>query len=225
MRNFIASLVMFVSVISNAYAAGNQVYIDQIGNNSNLNVVQTGDGNNAGSATANTISHGDSQTINIQQIGVNNNTNFNIVGTGTSASSTVTGNLNTTVITCGSDSGTCDNATLHANATGDNNNMSITSVINSTSTIDITGGGNHATINNTSTNMLGASAAITVQGDSNTVGVTQDGVAGTNGHSATVSVIGTQNNVSVMQGGMSDSTVSVSTNGIGNNISVKSNHQ
>ena len=152
---------------------------------------------------------------NVQQIGVNNNTNVNIVGSGTAAASSVTGNQNNVTITCGNDSGSCDNSTLHANVSGDNNTAFINSTINSTSAIDITGGGNHATINNSSTNMLGASAAITINGDTNTVGVTQDGVAGTNGHQATVTVTGGMNNVSVMQGGTVDSNVSVSTNGTG----------
>ena len=93
MKNIIASLVMFVFALSNAYA-GNSVYIDQIGNNSNLNVTQTGSGNNVGAPTANMISHGDSQTINVEQIGVNNNANVNIVGSGTAAASSVTGNQN-----------------------------------------------------------------------------------------------------------------------------------
>ena len=42
MRTLIASLVMFVFALTNAYAAGNEVYIDQIGNNSTVNVTQTG---------------------------------------------------------------------------------------------------------------------------------------------------------------------------------------
>jgi len=224
MRNFIASLVMFVSVISNAYAAGNGVYIDQIGNNSTVNVTQTGSGNQLGNSTQSTALHGDSQTVTIDQVGMNNVANVSIDGAGTSVTSQVNGNNNNVNINCGV-GGSCGNSTLRANASGSGNSLSITSMGNSTSTIDVNGSNNQATISNTSGNLMGAQAGINILGDTNVVNVTQDGVAGINGHSATVSVTGGANNIAVSQGGTVDSTVNISSVGSGNTINVKSNHQ
>jgi hypothetical protein len=229
MRNYVAfAMFCFSLLVSNvSYGAGNSVYMDQIGDNSTLTVTQTGSGNALGTNSASAKFGGDSQTVLITQIGMNNTHDVTIDGSRTTFNSNVTGNNNQTAINCGTPgSGSCNDATLKANASGDGNTMRIRSTGMSDSEIIITGDTNTAVINNSSSSLLGSKALIDISGgNDNSVGIVQDGTAGVNGHDASVTVVGASNTVNVAQGGTVDSTVRVTTTGSSNTINIKSNHQ
>lgn len=222
-------LAMLSLTASSAWAQGagsNNVYIDQIGDGSSITVNQTGSGNTAGNSTQSMTFNGNNQTVSIAQIGDLNTHTVNIQGAGANITSTVTGSLNAVTISCGSGgagpSGSCTDTSVTANATGDSNTLGATVGAKTSASIDVNGSHNTATIESSTTNMLGSSATITSTGDSNTIDISQSGPAGANGFNAQVTVTGSTNNIGVVQSGTVDSTVKINTTGSGNSISVHS---
>jgi hypothetical protein len=72
---------------------------------------------------------------------------------------------------------------------------------------------------------MGAESLVNISGGGgNTVGIVQDGAAGSNGHVAELSITGATNNINIQQGGNVDSTIKATINGSGNTLSVNSNY-
>ena len=71
-----------------SYAAGNEIYIDQVGDGDTINITQTGSTNKVGSSTTDAVINGGGNTVTIDQVG-NNNEVVMSVGT-TSGGATVT---------------------------------------------------------------------------------------------------------------------------------------
>jgi hypothetical protein len=222
--------------LSYAQSGLNTVYMEQIGSNSTIDVVQAGPGNAAGDSMKNNSFEGNSQTISIQQIGMGNIGDFTMHGDNASLSSNVVGNTNTVTVNCGNGStpggssgpgaSSCDHANIIANATGDNNALLITAGYKTTAKIDVKGSTNTATISNTSNNLLGAMSTITTEAgsNSNTLNITQSGPAGLNGFIANIDLTGasSSNTIMVTQTGTVDSNVQIHSNGSNNNITVHS---
>jgi hypothetical protein len=223
-----ALFVFFTS--THAWSQANTVYIDQIGNNSVIDMTQTGSNNVIGTGSSNTKSYGNNQQITISQIGSNNVAALNIQGNNSTVLSTVTGNLNNLTVDCGAGTAnlaSCNDTNITVNATGDSNNMTVTSGAKNTSTTNITGDTNNLTITSgvdNSSNLVGSKSDVTVVGGLNAVTIVQDGVAGGTGHDAKVQVTGDSNTVGVYQGGATDSKVDIKSVGNSNTITVRSNH-
>ena len=214
--------MVLVAFVANAQ---NSVYIDQVGNNSNIDVTQSGTDNTLGNNTTKSVFYGDSQGVTISQIGNSNNSVINIQGVGITLSSQVQGNNNTVNATCGQTGGLCNNAAITASAVGDNNTINVTGSAKSIVGASITGSGNTANVSSITTNLNGSNATVTqTGGDANHVTVTQNGPAGLNGFQATVDITGGGNIVGVTQGGTIDSTVWVKSQGSNNNITVHSSN-
>jgi hypothetical protein len=223
-----ALFAYFIS--TSAWAQANTVYIDQIGNNTVIDMTQTGSNNVIGTGSSNTKSYGNNQQITISQIGNNNVAALNIQGNNSTVLSTVTGSLNNLTIDCGAGQGnlnSCNDSNITANATGDSNNMTVTSGGKNLSNSNITGDTNNLTITSgvdNSNNLIGSKSEVTVIGGLNSITLVQDGVAGGNGHDAKVQVTGDSNQVGVYQGGATDSKVDIKSLGNSNTITVRSNH-
>lgn len=200
----------------------NSVYIDQVGSNSTITMTQTGSNNILGTQNANTILHGNSQVITISQVGANNTGNFNIQGNSSNVTSNISGNLNTVTVNCGTaPSSSCADTLIEANATGNNNTLNVTAGSKSVAKINIDGDTNSATINSSTSNLLGAKSQIDITGgNSNIVNVSQSGPAGANGFDAKIDIVGGSNTVGVTQNGTIDSTVNIKTVGSSNTITV-----
>lgn len=210
---------------NNALAQANTVYIDQIGNNSVIDVTQTGSNNIVGTSVTGTRLYGNNQTVNITQIGSNNVAALNIQGNGATVSSDVTGSLNSLTINCGAGTGTlaaCTDSNITVDATGDSNTMTVTAGAKNTSTTTITGDTNSVDINSQTNNLLGAKSDVTVAGGINTVTVSQNGAAGANGFDAKIDVTGSSNTIGVTQSGSVDSIVNIKSVGSNNTITVNS---
>jgi hypothetical protein len=217
---------MTVLAAGGAIAAGNQVYIDQVGNNSNISVTQTGGDNALGDSTNVAIMHGNSQSITIAQIGAVNSMALNVQGAGTTVSSTVTGNSNTVNIDCGSGNvhkaSACADSTITANVAGSNNDVGINAGSKSTHDTEITGDRNTVHTDSITSNLLGARSSITATGSDNSITLSQNGAAGGNGFEATIAVTGSSNTVGVSQSGTVDSKVNITSVGSNNTIAVTS---
>lgn len=193
-------------------ALANDVYIDQIGDNSTVTVTQTGAGNlvngNVGGTGNNddpAIIKGDLNSVTITQIGasntvrmvINNETN----GTGATVVVSADGSGNTQTIGCGTAlNSNCNANTIRSEIVGNNNNTTQTISGGAVkSTIAITGSTNNVT--HTATGAGLHSAEIIIGGvsnvsSSNTVTLTQSGALTKN---AVITSIGSSNTVTVTQ--------------------------
>lgn len=191
--------IMAMLGLNNAFA--NEVYVEQIGSASTINITQEGSSNRIGDLLNPAFIGGGSNTVAIDQIGSNNTLMMVVNGASTNTTVTTNGSGNTQTINCGSTvSGSCSGSTITQVVTGDNNTITqdLGSGANHTSNINVTGDYNSVT--HTSTGNAANSANITVNGgvalSGNTIAVTQSGI---NVQSVTVNSTGNSNNISIVQ--------------------------
>ena len=90
-------LVMAVLGFSSVYA--NDVYIEQVGDSSTINITQQGLGNTIGDSTNPAFIGGGSNTVLIDQIGSNNIMQFTVNGASTNLKLQATGGANEQYVT------------------------------------------------------------------------------------------------------------------------------
>jgi hypothetical protein len=156
---------------------------------------------NSGSAIFNVNNAGTgvagSNFIDVRQTGNYAGINLNMLGSKNNFTATTAGGANNTIT-----------ATVNADST--TNNIAVSG-----------GGGNGITLNLTSPN---ADNNITMVGASNTLGLTQSGTAGVNGHAFTLDLTGSSNTFNVTQGGSIDTTVNVLSAGSNNNWTINTHN-
>ena len=211
-----------------ANSTTNRVFIDQSGDNPNVNVTQEGSGNKAGSANRPVYLRGINQTIVTRQIGVTNEINLEIVNptvadttAGVTTGATVTiqqiGDNNTVDAACGygslsngstSIAGGSGCKALDANwkFTGDSNSFQFRG--NGTdikSAVDVTGDSNTFRID-----VMGDkhTQTIKVVGDTNTFNINQAST-GSAGSSIWVDLAGNNNNLNISQTGTVDNVLNI----------------
>lgn len=225
--NIIARLTAFLSfliMVQYANAAGNSVYVDQIGTGSAVSFTQTGSSNEIGNSTKAATINGNNNTISIEQIGDGNISKLDISGSGAVVTSSITGNNNTVDIDCGAASGTCSTSSIVNTISGDGNIVTQKSDNLFDSNVNILSNDNTVTINNTSTAVSGAKTVVDISGASdNSVSILQTGVAGVNGHDTALNIVGGLNIVDIKQGGTVDSKITSNITGSSNNLTIKSN--
>jgi hypothetical protein len=225
--NIIARLTAFLSffvMIQYANAAGNSVYVDQIGTGSTVTFTQTGSSNEIGNSTKAATINGNNNTISIEQIGDGNVSKLDISGSGAIVTSSITGNINIVDIDCGAASGTCSTSTIVNTISGDGNIATQKSDNLFDSNVSILTNNNTVDITNTSTAISGAKTVVDISGASdNDVKISQSGVAGVNGHDTALNIFGGLNIVDIKQGGTVDSKVVTNITGSSNNFTIKSN--
>jgi hypothetical protein len=225
--------VLLMSVIGVAYAADNSIYIDQVGDNATVTILQDGAGNRVraiqGVGTGNTtpaVIKGDGISVDVQQIGSGNVLNLGIntaIANGASATSVyykVTGNNAT--------------GTINLNNAGvSNGNSSTTLSIDQTGNgaiadIDILGANNSLTVIQAGGANNKITAAINAANTTSTVNQTLGGGNETTfnltGDKGTVDVVtvGATNIIGVTQsgGGTNGHYAKVDLNGSGNNVTI-----
>ena len=175
----------------------NEVYIEQVGSGSTINITQEGSDNSVGTSITPAFVGGGTNTVNVDQIGSNNTLLMLVNGPGAAATVTTNGSGNTQEIACGSViSAGCSASTITQTITGDNNNImqDLGAGANHTSNITVTGDTNNVT--HTSTSAGASNVDITVSGNTNTIGVTQ---SGTVLQTVSVNSTGNNNNISIVQ--------------------------
>ena len=209
-RKVLAILLASGMVTTGAFA--NDVYVEQIGDNSTVSITQTGAGNlvngnvgGLGSVDDAAIIKGDLNDVTISQIGasntvkmiINNETN----GTGATVVVSADGSNNNQTIGCGTAlSSSCNAGTISSQITGNNNNTVQTlsgGVVKSTIAIN----GNWNNVTHTASGVGLHSGEITVSGSgvsgaANAVTLTQSGAMTKN---AVITSNGSNNNVIVIQ--------------------------
>jgi len=228
MHKTILSALLLVTVSS--VALGNEVYINQIGDNLDLDIVQTGNGNRIGDIAGNTpvTLNGADMTFSITQTGDSNTIDAVINGNTYTGTWLFTGNSNIVDLKCSSlDTTTCETVTLDITANGDSNTFNIyigevAAADNLIANFTVDGDGNTITANLDSPN---SNIAVTVNSigslvGGNTIDIDQDGLGGVNGHSVTYDVTGGGNTVNIAQSGLNDQTVNVTTVGDNQTIDI-----
>jgi len=207
-RKILAILMTTVMLSSGAFA--NDVYVEQIGDNSSVSITQTGAGNfvngNLG-GTGNTddmaLIRGDLNDVTVNQIGAGNilsivlNNESN--GTGATVVVSADGSNNTQEISCGTAlSSSCNASIIRSEITGNNNN-----------TVQTLSGG-------------AVQSKIAINGNWNNVTHTASGVGQHSGE-ITVSGSGTSNlanAVTLIQSGALTKNAVITSNGSNNNVIV-----
>jgi hypothetical protein len=175
-------MAMLSSSLAFAQSTTNSIFIEQVGDNSNITIVQKGQNNRIGSEQNRLMLDGNGQIINTTQEGNNNLIQGSIVqADNVSTDTTVTGDSNTITYDRG------DAASVAASSetvvvTGSTNNLTFNqgtaaSATGATQTIAITGD------TNTLTSTINADDVVntkTIAGDGNTITTVQDGTAGKN---------------------------------------------
>ncbi len=209
-RKILAILMLSGMATSGVYA--NDVYMEQIGDNSSVSITQTGAGNlvngNVGGTGNNddaALIRGDLNNVTISQIGasntismiINNETN----GTGSTVVVSADGSNNNQTIGCGTAlSSTCNASVIRSEITGNNNNT-VQTLSGGVTQSKIAINGNYNNVTHTASGVGQHSGDITVSGSgtssvANAVTLTQSGASAKN---AIITSNGSNNNIIVTQ--------------------------
>ena len=199
-------------------ALANDIYIQQSGDNLDLDITQDGQNNVAGDSTTAMSLTGNAMTFSISQVGDSNVIEATINGATYTGNINLTGGLNTVDLDCAA--GNCDTVSMSIDVTGDSADVTVdlgstADASDYTGTIDITSA---ATETFTLTvNAAAADADIDITNSSGTVGntssYTQTGDGDTNGHSLTHSHTGDGAVINMSQSGIYDNKIDVTTSG------------
>ena len=209
-RKILTSLMMAGMLSSGAFA--NDVYMEQIGDNSIISITQTGAGNTVngnvggtGNADDPAIIRGDLNNVTINQIGASNTISMIInnetSGTGSTVVVSADGSNNNQTIGCGTAlSSTCNASVIRSEITGNSNNTVQTlsgGVVQSKININ----GNFNNVTHTASGVGLHSGEITVSGSgtstvANAVTLTQSGASAKN---AIITSNGSNNNINITQ--------------------------
>jgi hypothetical protein len=201
-------------------ATTNRIFIDQSGDNPDVNMTQDGSGNKAGSAQRPVYLRGIDQTVVTRQIGASNEINLeavnNTTGTGQGVNITIQqlGDSNKVDAACGygnaSDGTTaltgCKAADLNWKFTGDSNELQFRGTGDDIkSAIDVTGD-----LNKFYVDVVGDKHTQTVKvaGDSNIFNISQRST-GAAGSSIWVDLTGNSNNLNISQTGTVDNVLNI----------------
>ena len=203
-----------------AIATTNKIFIDQSGDNPNVNMTQDGTGNAAGSGGRPVYLRGIDQTIVTRQIGVSNDISLEAVndttGSGKGVNITIQqiGDSNRVDAACGygtaSTGGTaltgCNAADFNWKFTGDSNDFQFRGTGDDlTSAVDVTGNSNIFRIDAIGNKH---SQTIKVVGDTNTFDINQRS-SGAAGSSVWVDLAGNGNTFTLSQTGTIDSVINI----------------
>lgn len=216
-------------------ALANEIYIDQVGDNLDLDITQDGQNNQVGTSTTDLGLTGDDMTFAITQTGNSNTIAATIKGADYTGTWTFTGNSNSVDLLCSSTSaGNCDTVTLNITTTGDSNTFDFdigeTSDADS-ATVSFTIDGDNNIINS---DIDGTSVALTVTMDNsaslattstagdegNALNIDIDGNGDVNGHTVTLDVTGGGSTYDIQQSGIYDNTVNATFNGDSQDVDI-----
>jgi len=239
LKNF-SWILLFVSISSSAL--GNEIYIEQVGDNLDLDITQDGQNNQFGDSTTAIDLTGDDITFAITQTGDDNDIAAVINGNTYTGTWTFTGNTNTVDLVCDSNGTNCETVKLDITTTGDTNifdfeigvsadgadadisfeidgdgNVLTAKVDGVSATIDITSDNSASnasgTINNVSTGHT------TGQGG-NMIDLDIDGDGDSQGHTVILDITGGANHFTVTQSGTNDNTVNGTFSGDGMEVNI-----
>ena len=221
-KSFSIRSILFVAMLFFlSPVQANDIYIQQSGNNLDLDITQDGQNNVAGTSSAGIVLQGNTMTFNIDQVGNSNVVSATIKGVTYTGNIDLTGSSNDVALLCDSaGSGNCDTVSMSIDVTGSSADINVNigegaDAENFTGTIDVTSAADETitlTANGTS-----AIADIDVTNNSgsagNTATYTQTGDGDINGHTLTHSHTGDGGLTVISQSGVYDNIIDLTTSG------------
>lgn len=215
-------MTALLMAIPTSWILSNDIYIDQVGDSLDLDIVQDGTGNVIGTSTTDVTLEGANMTFSITQTGNSNTIAAVIKGATYNGTWQFSGDSNAVDLLCSATStGDCDTVTLNITTTGDSNTFDfdigeVTTADNSTVAFTLTG--DNSVIN---ADVDGVSAAVTVTSDNSTslattstnsdegnvITIDVDGDGDTDGHTVTLDITGGGSTYDVTQSGINDNIV------------------
>ena len=227
-------IILFGSLLCfNVYA--NDIYIDQVGDSLDLDIVQDGQNNKIGTSLVDADFDGDNMTFSITQTGNTNEITADIQGNTYTGTWVFTGNSNTVDLLCDSSAnGNCETVTLNITTTGDSNAYTINigetgDAENATIAFTVTGDNNiiNTDVNGTNSDITvvmnnSASLATTSANadEGNQLDLTQTGNGHSVGHSITLNITGGGSTYTVTQSGIYDNKVDATFNGDSQDVDI-----
>lgn len=233
-------LLLIVLLLFGFNAFANEIYIDQVGDNLDLDITQDGSNNQFGDSTTVVDLDGDDMTFSITQTGNNNDIAAVINGNSYTGTWAFTGDYNVVDLTCDSGGTNCENVTLNITTTGDSNDY--TFAIGGTSdadgaTIAFTVTGDNSIANTT---IDGKSVALTVVVDNsaslstatpiaggstagtggNAIDIDISGDGDSAGHTVDLDITGGGGSFVINQSGINDNTISADFSGDGADVDI-----
>jgi len=227
----IASLLVLLSI--SAWA--NDIYIDQVGDSLDLDIVQDGQNNVIGTSSTDVSLTGDDMTFSITQTGNNNTIAALINGNTYTGTWAFTGDYNTVDLDCDSSGGTnCENITLNITTTGDTNDFTFAiggsadsdgssiafTVTGDNNIIDSTINGQSASLTVTMDNSASLATSSAAGDEGNAVTTVQSGDGDVNGHSITLDITGGGSTYDINQSGIYDNTVNATFSGDSQDVDI-----
>jgi hypothetical protein len=209
---------LFGLMLMASTAMANDIYIQQSGDNLDLDITQDGQNNVAGNSTTAMSLTGNNMTFSISQVGDGNVIEATINGATYTGNINLTGGLNTVDLDC--TSGNCDTVSMSIDVTGDSADVTVNlgstaDASDYTGTIDITSAASETFT--LTVNAAAADADIDITNSLGTVGntssYTQTGDGDTNGHSLTHNHTGDGAVINMSQSGIYDNKIDVTTSG------------
>jgi len=225
-KTITASFVLFFFSVAPVFA--NDIYIQQAGDNLDLDITQDGQNNVAGTSSTGIALDGNTMTFNIDQVGNSNVVSAIINGNTYTGNIDLTGDSNDVALLCdSSDAGNCETVSMSIDVTGDSADVNVSigesadaqsfiGTIDITSaadeTITLTADGKSAVVDIDITNSTGSA------GNTATYDVNDDGDI--NGHTLTHSHTGDGAVINMTQSGLYDNIINVTTSGDNANIDI-----
>jgi len=227
-------MIMIMLTMFGFSAAANEIYINQVGDSLDLDIVQDGQDNQFGDSTTDASLTGNDMTFSITQTGSYNDIAAVINGNSYTGTWVFTGDYNTVDLTCDSAGTNCENITLNITNTGDTNDYTFD--IGSTadadgSTIAFTVTGDNNIIDTT---IDGKSVALSVTVDNsaslattsansdegNAITINSSGNGDSVGNTVTLDITGGGSTYDVTQSGIYDNTVDATFNGDSQDVDI-----
>ena len=209
------SLALLVSLLGTTAAWASDVYIDQAGSTTTIDITQTGDGNTVGSSgTASTII-GSNSDIDVTQTGASNTAD---IETSTGASDTkidytATGDSNVLDV----DISTATDTTITATITGDSNELTVCGTIST----DAAAAASATCATEVSANTTTTNVAIT--GDSNKIAAGLDAAGAVNNITLGATTPSDYNIINLKQTGTDTPVVTLDIDGSSNAVNITQN--
>ena len=208
-------LPFLVGLLWTTATLASDVYIDQAGSTTTIDITQTGSGNTVGSSgTASTII-GDNSNIDLVQTGSNNTADIEtaVGASGTTIDYTATGGTNILDV----DISAATDTTLTTTVTGDSNEVTLCgSLATNATAVSSASCATELSANSTTTNLA-------ITGDSNKVAVGEDSASAVNNITLGANTVSDLNVVNLSQTGSGVPVVTLNVDGDSNAVNITQN--
>jgi hypothetical protein len=215
-------------------AAANEIYINQVGDSLDLDIVQDGQDNQFGDSTTDASLTGNDMTFSITQTGSYNDIAAVINGNSYTGTWAFTGDYNTVALTCDSTGTNCENITLNITTTGDTNDYTFAiggtadadgstiafTVTGDNNIVDTTVDGKSVALSVTVDNSASLATTSANSDEGNKITINSSGNGDTVGNAVTLDITGGGSTYDVTQSGIYDNTVDATFNGDSQDVDI-----